>query len=328
MVIHHLFAFPDRLNKGITYISLYQITGKNVEYIIGVFGWICIAMFSFISGFGIYKKNGNKDNNMIIKSTLIKLEKLYLNYWIIIFFFVGASFLMGYRKFEIMEFIDNMVGYTFTYNTEAWYIWLYLILLITVPLSLKVINRDLWSSLFKLAIISIIIRTIIPYIFTDDLWREFRNTVYYKNIHLLKWYSCFLCGMIFAKYSLFEQINKKLINNSIIKSIAIFIGGLYLRARYGYYFDYIFVPMFIVSMINIAKTIRIDSILQYIGKHSTNIWLIHSFFVFQYLQEFTYMPRVSVLVLIWTIILCLVCSNFIMFVQIKINNIIKKNFDN
>lgn len=86
--------------------------------------------------------------------------------------------------------------------------------------------------------------------------------------------------------------------------------------------------MFIVSMINIAKTIRIDSILQYIGKHSTNIWLIHSFFVFQYLQEFTYMPRVSVLVLIWTIILCLVCSNFIMFVQIKINNIIKKNFDN
>lgn len=314
MVIHHLFAFPDRLN-GVTYISIATINGQTIEYILGHFGKICVAIFTFMAGFGLYKKNSL--NKITVKDMFCIIKKLYINYWIILFFFVGVSVIIGYRKIEFAEFIDNILGYNYTYNREAWYIWLYVMLVITFPISLKIINKDLWSSLFKLAIISIIIRTIIPSVFSWDMLKLLKKTIYYNNIHLLRWYLCFLSGIIFAKYNLFEKINFS-IRNNIIEYVVLSFLSLCFRKRYGSFFDFIFVPMFVICIVNVIKIMKIDNIFEYFGKHSTNIWLIHSFFVYQYFQKITYMPNISILILVWTLILTLISSNFIMFIQKKL----------
>lgn len=54
MVWHHFFGFPERFGGDLRYI------GGNIEYTIelylGYFGRLCIAMYAFISGYGMMGK--------------------------------------------------------------------------------------------------------------------------------------------------------------------------------------------------------------------------------------------------------------------------------
>lgn len=63
MLTHHLFAFPDRIHLDQGYISLFSIGDNNIEFIMGVFGNICISMYIFLSGYGnIYVKSEKWQN--------------------------------------------------------------------------------------------------------------------------------------------------------------------------------------------------------------------------------------------------------------------------
>lgn len=50
MLIYHLFSFSNK-KIGSYYIS---IIGIKIEYIIEIFGKICVSMFLFLSGYGMY----------------------------------------------------------------------------------------------------------------------------------------------------------------------------------------------------------------------------------------------------------------------------------
>ena len=54
MFFHHLFAQPDRLENGITYIPLFYIGTEAVETYIGIFGKLCVALFLFLGGYGTF----------------------------------------------------------------------------------------------------------------------------------------------------------------------------------------------------------------------------------------------------------------------------------
>ncbi|MGL5904827.1 MAG: hypothetical protein ACRCZO_19235 [Cetobacterium sp.] len=54
------------------------------------------------------------------------------------------------------------------------------------------------------------------------------------------------------------------------------------------------------------------------GKHSTNLWLIHMFFYMIYFKKLVYLPKYPILIYIWLIILCLPFSYLIDYLEIKI----------
>lgn len=60
---------------------------------------------------------------------------------------------------------------------------------------------------------------------------------------------------------------------------------------------------------------RIQKIFNLLGKHSTNMWLTHSFFCYYYFQGVTYYPKISILILTWLIILSLSSSYLIIYVS-------------
>ena len=72
MFMHHLFAFPDRIKAGSSYISLFSMSGIGFEILLGAFGKICVAMFLFLSGFRGLLRPGRREGlfkNMRPKST-------------------------------------------------------------------------------------------------------------------------------------------------------------------------------------------------------------------------------------------------------------------
>lgn len=70
MFAHHLFNFPSRLVDGSTYVQILPFL--NLEAILGAFGKICVAIFLFLSGYGMFlgylraKKNAD---SLCVKET-------------------------------------------------------------------------------------------------------------------------------------------------------------------------------------------------------------------------------------------------------------------
>ena len=58
----------------------------------------------------------------------------------------------------------------------------------------------------------------------------------------------------------------------------------------------------------IDKPKWINSLFNYLGDHSTNIWLIHMFFYMIYFKNLVCGAKYSFLIFIWLVILCLASS--------------------
>lgn len=144
---------------------------------------------------------------------------------------------------------------------------------------------------------------------------------------MLQWLPCFLMGIAFAKLDLFPKLKKLFIDNkldNVLVHIIIVICVMYIRYRNKNVtsFDYLLVPMFIFSIINIIKMCRLNKIFSYLGKHSTNMWLVHSFFCYYYFQKLVFYPKLSVIIVLWLIILSLVASICISFIEKCIKRIL------
>ena len=65
MMIHHLFGFPEKLQEGVSFMSLSTLSsGHTVMSLAGNFGKLCIALFMILSGYGMYCSYRNNPDNM------------------------------------------------------------------------------------------------------------------------------------------------------------------------------------------------------------------------------------------------------------------------
>lgn len=71
----------------------------------------------------------------------------------------------------------------------------------------------------------------------------------------------------------------------------------------------------------LSKGRKIERIFQYFGKHSTNLWLIHMFFYMIFFEKYIFVLKYTVLIYLWLILICLIFSYIINFVEKIVNNI-------
>ena len=208
MLIHHLFAFPNRILTKQSYKSLLLINGLQIEYYIGVFGKICVAMFLFLSGYGLYIIT-SKNNKFSIKDAIIRISRLYINYWTVFLIFIPIGFIFFGRTLNIKEFILNFLGLSSSYNGEWWFFRLYVELILITPI-LKIIVRDKlylsFINIIMLVLLSKVINKIFFYLYPI---KYITDTIIYNDlISLLNWQSCFFMGYICAKFKLFTKIKE------------------------------------------------------------------------------------------------------------------------
>ena len=93
MLIHHLFYSES---SRLLYDDLI-FHGRGLVNEIGVFSKVCVAIFVFISGYGLsykYKEGFGKKQFYISR-----FKKLYFNYWCIWLLFVPISVFVFHRTF-------------------------------------------------------------------------------------------------------------------------------------------------------------------------------------------------------------------------------------
>lgn len=320
MIIHHLFAFPNRIQK-VSYKHIWSINGIPIEQMLGLAGSICVPIFSFLSGYGLYVIYKDKVSYRELKHRIINL---YKNYWIIFFMFIPLGIFMGVYGFSKKEFILNALALRSTYNEEWWFLRLYISLILLYPIIIKVVNK---YNKYIVLFISFILN-IIGFKLNEVLIALGINLISTNILVIvLSGQFIFVLGIVICKYSIFDKLNKR-IKYSCWKNVLLFIITSVLIVitlnipSIEEVSKVLLTPIFIFFLNNIiSDNFRCGSF----SIHLTNIWLIHSFFCYYLFQKIVFAPKYSILIFIWTIILSWISSIMVNKILVIINKISLSN---
>lgn len=315
MVWHHFFGFPERFHGSLQYM------GGNIEYTIelylGYFCRLCIAMYAFISGYGMMAKSMQKHLTFLqdIKQAIKQIINFFIRYWIVFIVFILIGLKIGALRFSVVEFMKNLIGQSCSYNAEWWYVAYYIKMIISYPF-IKWLFRKLDDIGIRSWIIALVMIVL-----------TIANAFYHGN---LTYYLCFWIGMLTYQSGFYSKISEKLCVNKI-GSVVILIGctilSIIIRIRLPYDIDALLVIIYIYGILQFLKNMKnvqsIRRILQMFGKYSIYIWLTHTFFLYYYFQtQLMYLKNVG-LIYIFTLCICLAVGMILNKIYLKLNKGLK-----
>lgn len=303
MVAYHLIGCPQKLAEPHPEWFGHPITQAGV---------LCLPIYVFLSGYGL-QCGGAMD----IRRLLSRLWKLYTAFWWIAVPFIGLGIAIGYYTMPSSDgIILGFLGLDYRYNDTWWFFSIYIGQL-TGFLAIGRIKTTMCRYAILMAMIFVTTRVILKLDIEVFMLRMF---LIYVNI--------FMLGCFFAIYDVFGTVNqhihrimKKLIRENIMMKLIYAAGGVTVALLLRAYFpvvgfaELIAVPLFVWSAY-LASTAggTIYHTMNLFGRHSTNIWLIHAFFIYYYLNGITFVtgnPLVMFLTVVCCSMLCSVCIEHI-----------------
>lgn len=327
MVFHHLFVIPERLHGDYYSIVICDI---NVDLLIANFAKICVAIFLFLSGLGLYYSFRNETSiGKMYKKVLRKLFVFFINFWVIAIFVFPIGLLRGFFKFNLHTIIGVITG-SYSGVWEWWFVNQYIVLMLISPLLFMVLNNN---KVHKRLLFASLLFLVFAIAYTmqqfqiDNFFYILLNSFVSRLVNI----NCvlvFIIGVIWAKYNLYSFFvfkSKKitiLINFlTLLSTIAIRL--LLNRSPGSMRFDYIIVPFFVCSFVSIVDFFPIvKTTLFFFSIHSTNIWLTHTFWCYYYFQDIVLLPKFSILIYFWLLFLSVLTSVFFNIILYFVN----KNF--
>ncbi|MDE5765034.1 MAG: acyltransferase [Ruminococcus sp.] len=305
MMLHHLVAFSDRYPKEFEgFKSLWE--GFVTEGYLGNLSnnvRLCVAIFFFLGGYGMYKQT-EKGKYSLFNSVV----RLFRNYWKVFVIFVPIAFIFFRRSGEdicylstrydvqdvkslITTVISNFFALSSSINSEWWFIQTYIcvMLLGSVYCTLLRKNKYFAVELFIVFIIDILVRSFFPALKSVEGLNMLGNNFFYNRLLILENPAqCFFAGITFAKFDAVVKIKKKLSEipfSTFISLLGVFAVMWCRGFVLGDLFDIVYAIAFTVTVSQFFDGVKpVKKIFGYLGKHSTNIWLIHSFFCYYFLE--------------------------------------------
>ncbi len=315
MLFHHLFAFPEWYVDGISYIGI-PLRANTLEYAIGQFGHICVSIFAFITGYGMFF---SYQKGSILKKSFKKGVSFLICYWLILFgLAIPINLALGKTDITLRLIVQNMFTYDHTLVSFAWYVRFYLAMLITLPIFYGMLTKYTFVTIPVFLLLPATANYFLGTVSSDKF--IIVKGVYFAMEYFL-WITPALMGLCFARYNLFEKLGKlfsKLKQGELFVCLGLMLILMYLRAYkddtigINFSFDSVYAPVFIFLACRILSILPsfIHRFLKLMGKHSMNIWFIHSLFFFRTaeLMKYAYAPKISILIIIWVIAICLILS--------------------
>ena len=308
MLFYHLFETYERVNSmGVVFAPL----SIDSFLMLSGFGNICVAVFAFLSAYGISKK-------------LIELESASLRDWyrvcvkrylklLIGFVCIYASVnLIWFSKFDYVKLYGNgwqglmcgildalglaQIAGTPTLCETWWYMEIAILIIFITPILLKVVK--------SMGNYSIIVGVLLPQIVSLPF--DFK-----------RYYFVVLFGVLVANEEWFEKIKTDKIPKwaRVIVGLIIFSALVVIRQNYYVYTNFAFLvdaPIaFYFALLGkelFGGIKGVNTGLRFLGKHSMNIYFVHSFIYMIIYQEFVYSFKYAGLIFLVLLALCLVYS--------------------
>lgn len=254
-----------------------------------IFAMNPVDFFIVLSGYGLYitYRKGRRDN-------IKRILKLYIHYWITLAIFVSIGyFIIGYNKYpgNFVDLIYNLIGWRNSYNHETWFLLPYVLLSISSTKIFYVCDKLKPINVFLISFsVYILVRVFSRY--GTDLSQSFQLIRWSESYLTLQF--PFILGMLMSKYwdysAYKEKIEGKVGRNYILLFfiVALFVGIILVRYKYQSIFYPFYTAAFIICFSLLYRSSWIDRILIELGKRSTSIWFIHTYFCYYFFQNFIY----------------------------------------
>lgn len=306
MLFHHLASSSARYPVGFgEFTSLWKGFVEN-GYLqrLAVSGNICVPIFFFLGGYGLYKRW--ESGKFKLSEAVISL---YRQYWKVFVIFVPIAFLFFSRTGEginslaaryvidsntnfISALLSNFLGYTCTFNSEWWFFSAYLC---TLPLGYLLLtairdHQSFLKDLFIAVLISILLCVVFPNLSNTAVFANINSNLFFSRLFLNPTYVCtFFEGIVFAKYDAVAALKRK-VSTLPLKHIlcllgvaAVFWCRMFVESSPPA--DMIYVPFLIAFVSVLLEDLRmLGKLFSYLGKHSANMWYIHSFYCYYFLE--------------------------------------------
>ncbi len=266
---------------------------------------VCVGIYVILSGYGLAESAKSKSFNLLAFYKR-RLVKLYMNYWFIAALFIPIGvFFMGrtlesvygdgvYGKLLIqMLGVHMFTDVSYGYNATWWFMSLIIVLYALFPLMFKLTKM---FGLWFVALCAILLFVPIPLIndwlfpFAVGIWLSQHN------------------GFI-AIFNWLDSLGSK----RFLVLIALTIFAAWYRQN-GWLFDSIRADTFFgILLILLTTEIALLSphlrkALEFIGIHSFNIFLFHTFIYYYYFPDFIYSFKYPVLIFAVLLGICLIIS--------------------
>lgn len=290
MLIHHLFTWGQA-----RYISMAHVILPNnltIEGFFGVFGKICVTLYLFLSGYGFSCKYLKKPKEKVVwYESLMSAWKVYRKYLLVLIIFLPYGFINHIYSMNMKTVIANIIAFNTSYNQECWFLFVYILIVILIlPLLVKWQNKinTKWITLSSLCVI--ITGYILRFIIVHSSIAWFRDTRLFFNLYyfMLSQFA-FVIGWMCKRWKFFEKAEHVHINWILWIGMLVILMVVKVYCPGGMLLDTILTPFFIVLCLKVINLSKIsEKILILLGKHSTYMWMTHTFFAFYYWKTFIY----------------------------------------
>ena len=323
MVLLHLFC---RLGSDINYQPLIWVNSeKPFVYWIGFFCEICVPLYSMCAGYAqylLYQKNKNP-----FRDRGKRILKLLENYWIVLFLFCFLALFFdqsGYIPGSTTDFIKS-IFLLHSYSGGWWFLRTYIIILLIPSFVLMFPVEKINGYIGILLCLAIRIGYYLSKHFFNieeyDFHNSIINSLKMEVVHFVIVLVFFWIGAFFCKEKVFDKISillnrigkPKLINALIILLFAVMFVSVNVVNKAGLIYP---VAVLVFLTFNLVKRPKwLEKVYLFLGKHSTNIWLVHMFFIFNLFNGIVYKAKYPVLILAFTLVLCLISSYAVFGIQ-------------
>ncbi|QUO31246.1 acyltransferase family protein [Faecalicatena sp. Marseille-Q4148] len=296
MLFHHLFGFPDRIPYKMIDISF---IGGDLSYFLASFSKLCVMIYVFLGGYGNYYTFYHCTNISETSRCLVdKIKKLYLNYWKVFLIFIPLLYILKYYVVDIGVFIKGFIGISHMYNNEWWFFFPYVLVLCFYAVGFKIffIRKGFWIEFVMLFVLG-------------GCWEKVglilessvSSTIILVIISGLNFLPAFLCGSFFAKYNFLSKI-KNMLRRCKLFCLSTVMGVfvlMWIRYNFGDGYDWIMAAVFVILILPITlmkESNLINKILVKLGSQSMSMWLIHTFFCYQFFQNEIYFTRIPIVI--------------------------------
>lgn len=294
MFFHHNYLGADRWLDSP--ISFYPFSQSQIVYIAKFFK-ICVGMFVFLTGYGMMASvKGKIKNHLQMRKYIInRYLTMMLGFWFIFLMVQVLSGIFTDRFSEIygegmyawIYFVIDGMGLAHLFSTPTfcatwWYMSLAIFLIMLFPFFKKLIEHYHEAAL----ILTMLLPTALKFPYSD-FWR---------------WLFCYSLGIYIANHNILGKIKAWYHSKSLLVKTAGFVfltAGMLviilLRQSEGFGVKFLYLweglaPMYVIlySYLFLIWCKPLAIILKFIGKHSMNMFLIHTMFRAIYFHDFIY----------------------------------------
>jgi len=223
-----------------------------------------VPMFIFVAGYKYALNNIYKSYKEYAISRTNKVVKPFL---IISMIFFIKDIIVNLESFNIrnsaISFFRIFIGYNIAY--QLWYVPMYLLIVLTYPILHRLIKNE------KIRIIFIVGIVIIQYSLS---W--YSELLASHPFDFIYYYLFFHMGLVFCKYDIKSKLKKwdiKIIVTYLILALIITLNPI--NELNGPVRRFILWPMSVIAYYFFAVRIKDNKLLQYLGKYSFYIFLLH-----------------------------------------------------